>query len=310
MSVKSRIDLPNGQYAEGVALIDPISGLPYGGSSGGSGGTEDLLFIDDAGVTFVYRDNGATPPVFTAYRVPTGVVYTVGSNPRPYSVRDVTIAALTFPSSTGNNSIAQLASGATFTGTIETVLSLQAAQVMIVCDTAYTWTIESFIDAAGTQKNGTITRTMLAGEPTNFNQQLPGNYFRVKVTNNGGSTTTTFVLATTFGIMDGVDNAGYQPVSTPLAAVYAIQQLATASAVALPSKRLLNGIIVKAAATNVERIVVGASNLIAAVNGSGTGYALNPGEAISFSTDQAANVFIMLATGNVSATDFVYATGN
>ena len=116
----------------------------------------------------------------------------------------VTITALSYPSSTGNNTTAQLAAGATFTGAIETVLSLQAAQVEVICDQAYTVIIEQFIDAGGTQKSSKdadYTFTRLAGVPTNENITLPGNYFRLKLTNNGGSTTTTLKIDTTFGIM-------------------------------------------------------------------------------------------------------------
>lgn len=91
--VKTFVDLPTGNYADGVVLVDPSTGTPYAatGGGGGGGGTaiQDLLFIDDTGTQFIYRDNGATPPVFTAYRIPSGTVYTVGSNPRPYAVRDV-----------------------------------------------------------------------------------------------------------------------------------------------------------------------------------------------------------------------------
>src|SRR5438067_406599 len=69
--------------------IDPTTGLPVPISPGGSGGgAEDLLYIDDTGTQFIYRDNGATPPVFSAFRIPAGTAYTVGANPRPYAVRD------------------------------------------------------------------------------------------------------------------------------------------------------------------------------------------------------------------------------
>ena len=63
--------------------------IPVRVVSGGGGGNptfEDLLYTDDTGAQFVYRDNGATPPVFTAYLIPAGTAYTPGSNPRPYAV--------------------------------------------------------------------------------------------------------------------------------------------------------------------------------------------------------------------------------
>ena len=68
-----------------VSDLDP---MPVNVISGGGGGTgvQDLLFTDDTNAQFIYRDNGASPPVFTAYLVPAGTVYTVGSNPRPFAV--------------------------------------------------------------------------------------------------------------------------------------------------------------------------------------------------------------------------------
>jgi hypothetical protein len=116
----------------------------------------------------------------------------------------VSINALNYPNSSGNNSTAQLTSGATFTGTIETVANLQAAQVEVTCDQPYTVIIEQFIDAGGSfksSKDSDYTFTRAAGQPLNENITLPGNYFRLKVTNNGTATTTTLNINTTFGIM-------------------------------------------------------------------------------------------------------------
>lgn len=121
-----------------VVLIDPVTGLPYGGSSGGGGGggVGDMLFTDDASVQFVYRDNGATPPVFTAYRLPQGTVYTVGANPRPFSVRDVQVTVSALPA--GAATSAAQATSTTQLTTINTNLGVQA-------DTRATW-----FDAAAT----------------------------------------------------------------------------------------------------------------------------------------------------------------
>lgn len=124
---------------------------------------------------------------------------------------NVTVAALTYPTSTGNNSTAQLTAGSTFTGAIETILNLQAAQIEIVCDQPYTYTINQFIDAAGTQKSGSITKTKAANSPTNINVDLPGNYFQLTVKNTGASTTTTLAINTTFGIMDSTGDNGTHP---------------------------------------------------------------------------------------------------
>ena len=226
------------------------------------------------------------------------------------SAGNVQIASLYYPLSTGNNTSTQLAAGATFTGNIETVLSLQAAQIEVVCDTAYTVVINQYIDAAGTQKSGSRTIARAAGVPMNINVLLPGNYFNLALTNNGASPTTTLAVNTTFGIMDSVDDAGRLSVNTPQAGPYTAQQRATASAVALPARALVNGIVITAALTNVGTIMVGGSGLTAANDGTGNGEALQPGVARSFAAENANQVFIMWATGNTTATDFVTISGN
>ncbi len=125
----------------------------------------------------------------------------------------VSIASLAYPPSTGNNSPAQLTAGSTFTGTIETILNMQAAQIEVVSDQPYTLTINQFIDATGTRQSGSIVYNKAAGVPTNINVSLPGNYFQLTVKNTGASTTTTLNINTTFGIMDSVDDKGNHPVS-------------------------------------------------------------------------------------------------
>lgn len=67
-----------------VVLIDPTTGLPYVASGGGGGsGFFDLLYTDDTGALFVYRDSGSG--AMSAFAVPAGTSYTVGANPRPWS---------------------------------------------------------------------------------------------------------------------------------------------------------------------------------------------------------------------------------
>jgi hypothetical protein len=114
----------------------------------------------------------------------------------------VSLNQIYYPSSAANSSTVQLAAGASFTGSIETILSLQAAQIEIVCDQPYTVTINQYIDAAGTKLSSTDVFTIGAGVPFSQNVTLPGNYFNLVVTNNGVVPTTTLTINTTFGIMD------------------------------------------------------------------------------------------------------------
>lgn len=90
------------------------------GGGGGSGTSiEDLLFTDDSGATFIYRDNGAVPPVFTAYTVASGTLstYTPSTNPKPYAVAKVTVTSSALP--TGASTDANLT---TLLGTANTNL--------------------------------------------------------------------------------------------------------------------------------------------------------------------------------------------
>lgn len=130
----------------------------------------------------------------------------------------VQINALTYPVSTGNNTSTQLAAAATFTGTVETILSMQAAQIMVRSDQPFTLTVYQYIDAGGTQQCGQpVVFTRAANAGLNENVTLPGNYFKVTLQNTGSGATTNLVLATTFGIMDtqpqALTNAGSFPVA-------------------------------------------------------------------------------------------------
>jgi hypothetical protein len=127
---------------------------------------------------------------------------------------NTTLAAVTYPVSSNNSSSAQLAAGASFTGTIETIQNQQAAQISVVCDQAYTVQVQQFMDAGGTKALPVDTFIRAAGVPLNENVTLPGDYFRIVVTNNGGSTTTTLTIGVTFGLMATQPRALGQALST------------------------------------------------------------------------------------------------
>lgn len=156
-------------------------------AGGGSGGTASTF-------------GSAFPATGTAIGVKSGATMTnLGADSA--GNLNVNTAALTFPASTNNSSTSQLAAGATFTGAIETILNQQAAQVEVFSDQPYTLFIDQFIDVGGTKLSSTDSFTRGAGVPYNENVTLPGNYFRLRLTNNGTATTTTLQIDTTFGIM-------------------------------------------------------------------------------------------------------------
>ena len=82
--------------------------------------------------------------------------------------------------------------------------------------------------------------------------------------------------------------------------IYSAQQTVTASAVALTSQALSNGLVIKAKSSNAGTVYVGPSTLTTA-----NGYALAPGESISYGVTNASAVWIV-----GTASDVVYITGS
>lgn len=119
----------------------------------------------------------------------------------------VTLSKQEFFNSTGNNSSAQLNAAAVFTGAWESIFNVPAAQVLAVSNQPMTYEVQQSIDAAGTQIVSTVTFTRLTGVPLCENVQLNANYFRVRATNTGGSSTTTFALNTTLGSINPLPQA-------------------------------------------------------------------------------------------------------
>lgn len=86
---------------------------------------------------------------------------------------------------------------------------------------------------------------------------------------------------------------------------YVDQQVVTATAAALATQALSNGVTIKAKSTNAGSVFVGGSGVTATNDGSGNGFALLPGEAISLPVSTTAGVFI-IGTAN----DIVYVMGS
>lgn len=89
------------------------------------------------------------------------------------------------------------------------------------------------------------------------------------------------------------------------ATLYADQQVVTASAVALPAQALVNGLSVRAKSSNLGAVWVGAAGVTATDDGTGNGFSLLPGAAISLPVSNASSVFIIGTAGDV-----VYVIGN
>jgi len=89
------------------------------------------------------------------------------------------------------------------------------------------------------------------------------------------------------------------------AAPYADQQVVTATATALTTRALSNGVTIKARSTNAGQVFIGAAGVTATNDGTGNGFALLAGEAISIPVSTTAGIFI-IGTAN----DIVYVMGS
>lgn len=93
--------------------------------------------------------------------------------------------------------------------------------------------------------------------------------------------------------------------SSGVSAPYADQQVVTAAAAALATRALVNGVSIKAKSTNAGKVFVGASGVTATDDGTGNGFALNPGDAISLPVNTTAGIFVI---GTLN--DVVYVIGS
>jgi hypothetical protein len=108
--------------------------------------------------------------------------------------------------STANTSTTQLGAGATFTGTIESVLNEPAISIDLISDQPGTLTIFQYVTASPSSLVSTTVFPILAGVPFERSIIANGNFTNATFTNNGGSATTTFNLNIAYGsIQIGAD---------------------------------------------------------------------------------------------------------
>jgi hypothetical protein len=87
--------------------------------------------------------------------------------------------------------------------------------------------------------------------------------------------------------------------------IYADQQVVTASAVALAaSGQLKSGLVIKAKSSNAGKVFIGGASVTATDDGTGNGFALNPGETLTLPINLAAAAYV-IGTAN----DIVYVVG-
>lgn len=111
----------------------------------------------------------------------------------------VALGATNYVASTANSTVAQLGSGATFTGTIENTFNQQSYSVLLVSNQPGSLVLNQYIDAAGTQLAQSSTFPITAGVGFARSNVVNGNFFRVSFTNSGGGATTTLRIDTAYG---------------------------------------------------------------------------------------------------------------
>lgn len=125
----------------------------------------------------------------------------------------VGIMATNFTAGPGNTTTTQLASGATYTGTIETIFNQQAISILLTSDQNGTLTLKQYIDAAGTRLASSVPYVITAGVGFSRSIVANGNYFNLTFKNSGSSTTTTLNINAFYGTLPAITNLGNSPVS-------------------------------------------------------------------------------------------------
>lgn len=116
------------------------------------------------------------------------------------------------PTTGGNGTVTQLASGATFTGTIESIVTQQSYSLLFFSDQNATITIKQYIDLAGGKLISNLSYTYIAGS-SNFARSgaANGNYIQVVIQNTGGSTTTTLQADIAYGTIPSATPLNNEP---------------------------------------------------------------------------------------------------
>ncbi len=125
----------------------------------------------------------------------------------------VALGATNYVLSTVNSTTAQLAAGATFTGTIETIYNEQAISILLTSDQPGTLTLNQYIDAAGSFLAQSNAFSVSAGYGFSRSFNANGNYFNLTFKNTGSATTTTLNINTAYGILPSQSNLGNAPVA-------------------------------------------------------------------------------------------------
>lgn len=193
--------------------------LAYTQGSGSTVATDDVGGVQfqkiklDAGGAGASALVSAAAPLPTMLRNASGTA--IGSLALATALEGIltSAGATDFFFSTANATTVQLAAAATFTGTVESIISAQAWSIILTSDQPGTLTLNEYIDAGGTRITSTKSIPISAGVPFSRCYTANGNYFRLTFQNTGGSATTTLNINTAFGVLPAVTSLGNGPIS-------------------------------------------------------------------------------------------------
>lgn len=179
-------------------------------------GIQDLLFTDDSGIVFIYRDDGQTPPVFTPYKLD-GTTYVVGANPVPAT--KVTTIPLPVGAATATNQFAS-------TTALNSIIAQQAT-------------------AANQVTNGATLTSILGQQATAANQAALSAKFPVSLGQHTGATSLSVVP--NLDVAFPVTPTGYVVTQTLVAVTATSVQLVPAN----PLRKYLSWMVVGTADVTV-----------------------------------------------------------
>ena len=125
----------------------------------------------------------------------------------------VALGATNYAVSAANSTTAQLAAGATFTGTVETAFAQQSFSILIISDQNGTVTVKQYIDAAGLKLASSVAYSVTAGSGFARSGVVNGNFINITFQNNGGVATTTLQIDTAYGTIPSATQLNNMPIA-------------------------------------------------------------------------------------------------
>ena len=183
----------------------------------GTGG--DVIATNDVGGYKIQRIN-----------LVIGVEGTDGGNVSSSNPLPTTSNGTVFTFSSVNSTTAQLASSASFIGSIESIVNQQSCSILLVSDVSIQLTLNQFIDAGGTRLASQWVFNVVGGVPYSRSFPINGNYFQAIAQNTSVNTSTTLRLDVAYGTIPSATNLGNTPV-----AINEVGGNAVSSAIGVPS---------------------------------------------------------------------------